>query len=873
MKSNSACLRTVVSGLVGGLIGLTLGTFAFGADLQSKHQFSIPAQSLDTALLAFSDQASVQVLMRGGAKADARSSGVTGQLVSLDALKAILKDTGYGFQQIDNETVAIVAPDVGTRDTVPRPGSPESQGTDIVELEEVVVTGSHIRGAPTASAVITITDEQMREAGQYTLGDVVRSVPQNFAGGQNPGVSLGAASGNIANQNITNGSSLNLRGLGPDATLTLLNGRRVAYDGFTQGIDLSVIPVAALDRVEIVADGASAVYGSDAVGGVANIILKPDYQGITTSARAGTSTSGGDFQEQYTVVGGDRWSGGGLIGTFDFERDTAIYSSQRDFTSLLLNPNILLAPQKTYALVFSAHQDLGEGATVSIDSLYNSRKFQYPQTLFPGDVTGANSEGKNYEVSPTLTLHLPAQWRLEINGVYGRNEAFSNNYSYSPAGQIIPGNNLCECNGIAQAEMDADGALLALPAGEVRVALGEGYRQNTYVEAFYSAPDRTVGRRDSYYGFGEVAVPLAAPTQEIRGLYRLSITGALRYEHYNDMGGVSTPKLGLVYAPTTAVDLKGSWGRSFKAPTLAQQDSRTLAYLEPAYSFGATGVPSTAQALLAYGGNPALGPEHATTWTATLAVHPAKLAALNAELGYFNVSYTDRVLQPVANLDAAFSDPVYRQFLNLNPSLAAQQQVIAAAGGVSQIQNASGAPYDPATVIGIINDYYTNIAIQSIHGADLSASYRFDLQSGTLTLSDAASWLISRQQNSALQPVFDLAGTEFNPPHWRSRLGISWKSGALVLSAFANYLGGVTNTLVVPSVHGGSMTTVDFAGLYKLSSDSYLTRDVDLALSVQNIGNVRPPYLKNLASFEVYYDSTNYSAIGRFISLSIAKHW
>src|SRR3546814_5063944 len=112
-----------------------------------------------------------------------------------------------------------------------------------------------------------ITQEDMRLAGHNDLGDVMRALPQNFSGGQNPGVLIGAG-GVVANQNITGGSSLNLRGLGPDATLTLLNGARLAYDGFTQATDVAVIPVAAIDRMEVLLDGASALYGSDAVGGV-----------------------------------------------------------------------------------------------------------------------------------------------------------------------------------------------------------------------------------------------------------------------------------------------------------------------------------------------------------------------------------------------------------------------------------------------------------------------------------------------------------------------------------------------------------------------------------------------------------------------------
>src|SRR3546814_8168494 len=102
--------------------------------------------------------------------------------------------------------------------------------------------------------------------------------------------------GGVANQNITGGSSLNLRGLGPDATLTLLNGARLAYDGFTHATDVAVMPVAAIDRMKVLLDGASALYGSDAVGGVANIILTRDYAGADMTTRYGGATEIGRAQ-------------------------------------------------------------------------------------------------------------------------------------------------------------------------------------------------------------------------------------------------------------------------------------------------------------------------------------------------------------------------------------------------------------------------------------------------------------------------------------------------------------------------------------------------------------------------------------------------
>src|SRR3546814_14406823 len=101
-----------------------------------------------------------------------------------------------------------------------------------------------------------------------------RSLVQNYSGGQNPGI---AASGQGGSENVTSSSALNLRGLGADATLTLFNGHRVAYDAISQGVAITAIPLAAIDRVEVVTDGSSALYGSDAVGGVANEILLKNY--------------------------------------------------------------------------------------------------------------------------------------------------------------------------------------------------------------------------------------------------------------------------------------------------------------------------------------------------------------------------------------------------------------------------------------------------------------------------------------------------------------------------------------------------------------------------------------------------------------------
>jgi outer membrane receptor protein involved in Fe transport len=354
--------------------------------------------------------------------------------------------------------------------------------------------------------------------------------------------------------------------------------------------------------------------------------------------------------------------------------------------------------------------------------------------------------------------------------------------------------------------------------------------------------------------------------------YALSISGALRYEHYsNGLGSIVTPKLGVIYAPTADFDIKGTWGRSFKVPTLMQQYSSPRISLYPAAAWGGVGYPANATFLHPYGGNPDLKPERATTWSVTADLHPRVIDGLQIGLSYFHIDYRDRVLMPITNRAVALSDPAFREFVTFNPSAAEQAALIAMAP--AGLANFAGAAYDPANVVAIVNDTYLNVAHQIIHGVDLSSDYRFDWAGGDVDLSGNASWLTSRQQNSADGPVFALAGTEFNAPHFRARAGVTVHHGNLTASSFLNYIGRVKDLQTTPPVEGASMATIDLTLLYRLDRDSALLRGTELSLSIQNLANERPPYLHSAAPYIVDYDSNNYSALGRFVSVGISKHW
>lgn len=143
-------------------------------------------------------------------------------------------------------------------------------------LQTIVVTGSHIRRVDleTSNPVVAVTSEQIQATGKLTLGDVIQQLPVISGGIQTPSVNNGGGSGSTL---------VGLRGLGASRTLVLIDGQRIV------NADLNAIPSAAVERIEVLTDGASSVYGSDAIGGVINIILKSNYQGAQFQLNYGIS--------------------------------------------------------------------------------------------------------------------------------------------------------------------------------------------------------------------------------------------------------------------------------------------------------------------------------------------------------------------------------------------------------------------------------------------------------------------------------------------------------------------------------------------------------------------------------------------------------
>ncbi len=200
------------------------------------------------------------------------------------------------------------------------------------QVETVVVTGSLLKrtDTETASPVLVISRDQIQNSGNTSVADVVRSISADSSGTIPTAFGAGFAAGS---------SGVALRGLTVNSTLVLINGRRTANypladDGERGFVDLNTIPLDVVDHVEVLKDGASAIYGADAIAGVVNIILRDSYQGMEGSAEAGTSQDGGGLMKRLTATVGfgdlstDRFN---VYINAEYEDDQHIRVSDRDF--------------------------------------------------------------------------------------------------------------------------------------------------------------------------------------------------------------------------------------------------------------------------------------------------------------------------------------------------------------------------------------------------------------------------------------------------------------------------------------------------------------------------------------------------------------
>ncbi|MBL8271386.1 MAG: TonB-dependent receptor [Steroidobacter sp.] len=242
----------------------------------------VPAGDLIAALKTFAKQTGVEVVYRTDRLQGMTTHGVTGTLTPVEAAKKLLEGTAFTVS-MDESTGALLIATSASRTSV---------DAEPMVLAEIVVTGSNIVSSVEAEQrsvpVDVITAEDISKTGATSLAEVLAN---------NPALAGGA----LAEQQSGGRGFANLRGLGPQYTLVLLNGRRLSANDPT---NILSIPAEAVERVEILKSGASAIYGSDAVAGVINVILKSSADGMHASVSYGDTTQGGGQTTDVNVYGG-----------------------------------------------------------------------------------------------------------------------------------------------------------------------------------------------------------------------------------------------------------------------------------------------------------------------------------------------------------------------------------------------------------------------------------------------------------------------------------------------------------------------------------------------------------------------------------------
>ncbi|MBS0613719.1 MAG: TonB-dependent receptor [Proteobacteria bacterium] len=345
-------------------------------------------------------------------------------------------------------------PAVAADDAIAGPTPPSDQAQ---ALQEVVVTGSRIprTSLEGPAPVVTISADDILKNGFGNVSDIMTALTQN----------LGALDNNQYTNGFTPGAqAVDLRGLGPNHTLVLVNGRRIAdypqaYGGNSNFTDISSIPTSIIDHIEILSGSASAVYGSDAISGVINFILKKKAEGTSMELRGGATQHGGGASERFSISSGYNTDRLDSVFALELVNQSPLWAYQRDFTrTRLASP---AAPSKLYPGLDFVRMDVDENyidpgaATCNALSSLNHGSIIYANRVNWGAYCGsyydigygtlvnarkaANFYGSaTYHLSDSVSLFLDIQAGISRQKSYKHPLKWQNSYPLNGDSTPVP---------------------------------------------------------------------------------------------------------------------------------------------------------------------------------------------------------------------------------------------------------------------------------------------------------------------------------------------------------------------------------------------------------------------------------------------------
>lgn len=860
---------------------------------------------------------------------------------------------------------------------------PETPPLSDKQIEEIIVTGTLLRGvAPAGSQTVQLDAEAITAVGANSTAQLLASVPQAASFNTAPIVSA------INSSQITINRP-NLRNLpgasgGGSSTLILVDGHRLPGMGVRQTVpDPDAIAPGAIERVEIVLDGGSSIYGADAVGGVINFITRKRFDGIEAKGRYGF---GDDYQSVNAgLTIGKTWDALSVYASYDYAWHGSLYGRDRDYVRRLDYTNDLpfdltcgagnvsigstvyalpgltagngnrcdISDDRTFYPSEDRHSvfaglsmDDGGPVTVDIRAFYMNRANRgdggpitatatiapinpfVPGTVFnpyyrnTGDANSFQAQSVSMDFSsvlgrrtdqstrletwgftPSMSADLGDGWQLRWLGNYGygRSEVANQKIDDGALSTLVLTGNFDPYNlsnpanaaalplisnfldyGLGKNEMIntrvvVDGSLAHLPGGDVKIAVGGEYSHENYesrIDGTVSASaigDVPVNKasRSIAAVFGEVQVPIFGAGNRSAGLYSLNLSASGRYDHYNDFGGTFNPKFGLTYEPFEGLRLRGSWGKSFQAPSLADGADAAPAtiFAFPFILFANPAVvpqPGQAQIFLGGGGNE-LKPQKAKTWSAGLDLSPPSLPGFQATLNYYNIRFKDLIdIPPVFNPATFFT--LFTNNYVMNPTIA---QVNALA---SQVPDglAAVSPYTvtPGQVYSIADGRRTNLAAVNTDGLDFSLAYDQPTGFGSLYLQANGNYVLNRKEQA-------VAGSTFvDTVRAQTRLIVSSTLGAnignLKAQATWRHLGGwrvapLPSNLNQSRIDG--FDTINLFAQYDFKAEG-LMKGLALTFNLDNVFDKDPPaYRGTLNSLDGYA----VGSIGRVFQFGVSK--
>lgn len=947
----------------------------------------IPAELASAAINTLGHEMGLEIIYVPAQIGTVMTRRLQGDWEPREALRRLLEGTGLTYREVAHGTLVVER--ISGDESVPVVAHQRDLTANAPAT--VVVRSAAIYGViPNLTGIdpLIVGREEIEKSGLMTAAELVNTLPQNFGGGPNENT----VRGNEAQTNSSFGSGVNLRGLSDDGTIVLVNGRRLAPSGTAGAFtDIGNLPLAAIDHMEVIPEGATALYGVDAVGGIVNFVTRQDV-GLETHVEVGGLAKGAAYDESFGQSSGRRWATGSLFALFEYDERDALPADRRrlatsdlspfggqNFDTVYGNPGtvvtfsptqgyttwaipheqdgirlspaqlvpgtqnlydqyagaMLLPRQQLSSLVLSGKQALTDSAGLFFDGLFNRRLVQdaagaeavpvtvtsnnpyyvnplggtEPVTVLygfghgPGPVVtqvdlnsgqvtaGVDQEGGwldslEFYVSYAYERQHQTQSNLVAPNVL---EAYVNDSnpgtalnlfadgSYTnPAtlAAIRSSSSLTLSSRLETADFTVTRSVFRTRAGAAKLRLSEQYRRqflNNLSVSPGDVPTSSALSRTTLSTFAQADIPIVGPDNRARGVEKLDLSLAARYEHYSDVGAVTAPQFAVGYFPSKRLLLRGTWARLAHAqdlPNLSEASNVSTLYLLPAPPApNSQGASPYTTALIWNGNNAQLKPETAKSWTLGANIMPFEARTLSLGLTYFHTHFTNRISDPIALPRNALLTPLWRWLLL--PATAAEQNEVCARSHFVGTPGACG-----STAVGAIVDLrIQNVASLDLQGVDFAAQYEWDHALSIWKFKVNATNIFQYlEQQTPSTPPQELVSTVHNPINFRMRASLSWDHHGPWATAYVKFQNHYRDIDSSPPRSIASWTTVDSALGYDFhlgpASSTELTR---ISISAHNLLNHYPPFVNN--QYGIGYDQENSSLMGRNIRVDIRQRW